>query len=568
MAQTQPESRSSSDVIRMMERLKLSPLPAVMAGKKAVGSIGASAQRIITNIHGLKVPDSLQVYRYDVTIQAVKEVNGTEKIIDLTKKARSDAVVTNRKDLCRAIFLTAIEEHSDVFGPPNELTYDLQSTLFSPKIITEDPDGITYDVTNDTVRFQLPNSRAQIKVKPVKDTRVLDASELTRLSSNLDEVDHSLQQYLELETSQTALMNGEEHVTYPGGKSFLMNPGRYGFTDRDTPHLGHGKYLAIGCQKSIRYIEGPKGPGSKRVGVVIDTKKTPFHATLPMVEAAGGIINFSNRSLSNLEVDHLKTAFIGLSAYTLHENPPRTITIHSFSAESAETKMIKLEDGEISVAQYFFDRYGIRLQYPSVNLVIESGPQKSEFPVELLHISDNQRVRTEHQTPELVQNMIRACAVPPSTLIPQNERNGLALGLYGDDRSPHLNAMNIEAVAKPVTVNTRVLPPPYILYRNNINAQPEPARATWNQRAHYLVPCDLGKWAVYVLGTMPQRSRSTFGPNELQQFLSCFQRQCIRVGIQYVAPSSMLLLLKKNSRIVKMMDTISCFSSMLIMINF
>uniref|UniRef100_A0AC35F0P4 Uncharacterized protein n=1 Tax=Panagrolaimus sp. PS1159 TaxID=55785 RepID=A0AC35F0P4_9BILA len=67
---------------------------------------------------------------------------------------------------------------------------------------------------------------------------------------------------------------------------------------------------------------------------------------------------------------------------------------------------------------------------------------------------------------------------------------------------------------------------------------------------------------------MPQRSRSTFGPNELQQFLSCFQRQCIRVGIQYVAPSSMLLLLKKNSRIVKMMDTISCFSSMLIMINF
>uniref|UniRef100_A0A914QEE4 Uncharacterized protein n=1 Tax=Panagrolaimus davidi TaxID=227884 RepID=A0A914QEE4_9BILA len=78
-------------------------------------------------------------------------------------------------------------------------------------------------------------------------------------------------------------MDAAEHITYPGGKSFLMNPGNHGFTPRDTPDLGHGKFLAIGCQKSIRYIEGPRGPGSKRVGVVIDTKKTPFHQTLPML---------------------------------------------------------------------------------------------------------------------------------------------------------------------------------------------------------------------------------------------------------------------------------------------
>uniref|UniRef100_A0AC34GIB6 Uncharacterized protein n=1 Tax=Panagrolaimus sp. ES5 TaxID=591445 RepID=A0AC34GIB6_9BILA len=208
-----------------------------------------------------------------------------------------------------------------------------QVTLFSPKIITEAPDGVTFDVTNPLVVEKLPGSRAQIKIKPVKDTRVLDASELTRLSSSLDEVDHSLQQYLELETSQTALMNPGDHITYPGGKSFLMNPGAFGFTPRDTPDLGHGKFLGIGCQKSIRYIEGPKGPGNKRVGVVVDTKKTPFHSCLPMVETAAGIINLSNRPLGNLEVDHLKTAFIGLSAQTRHETPPRTITIHSFSTE-------------------------------------------------------------------------------------------------------------------------------------------------------------------------------------------------------------------------------------------
>uniref|UniRef100_A0A914Y3A2 PAZ domain-containing protein n=1 Tax=Panagrolaimus superbus TaxID=310955 RepID=A0A914Y3A2_9BILA len=257
-----------------------------------------------------------------------------------------------------------------------------------------------------------------------------------------------------------------------------------------------------------------------------------------MVETASDIINLGNRTLSNLEIDHLKTAFIGLSAQTRHETPPRTITIHSISTESADSKMIAMPDGDKSVAAYFLERYGIRIQYPKVNLVIESGPQKSEFPMELLQICDNQRVRTEHQTPELVQNMIRACAVPPSTLIPQNLRNGRALGLFGENRSPHLAAMDIDVVGTPVTVNTRVLPPPYIQYRNNSTATPEPARATWTQRAYYLLPCDLGKWAVYILGSAP-RNRSRFEQQELQQFLSCFQQQCGKVGVNYVAPAYM-----------------------------
>ena len=540
MAQlVQATSHTSSDVEKLMKRLNLTSLGSNMAAKKDVGSIGNATQRIITNIHGLKVPNALRLYRYDVTIQAVRD--GIERVIDLTKKARSDAVVTNRKDLCRSIFITAIAEHADVFGPADELCYDLQSTLFCPKLLTENPDGVTFDVTNEDVVRQLPaGSRAQIKIKPVKETRVLDASELTRLSSDLDEVDHSLQQYLELETSQAALMDGQNHITYPGGKSFLMHPENHGFTARDAPALGHGKYLGIGCQKSIRYIEGPRGPGNKRVGVVIDTKKTPFHTSMPLVTAAQGIINFGNRELTNHEIDLLKTAFMGLSAQTLHEGIARTITIHSISTETAESKRINWEGhGEVSVTEYFAQKYNVHLQFPRANLVVESGPQKSEFPMEVLQISDNQRVRTEHQTPELVQNMIRACAVPPSILIPQNDRNGRALGLFGANRSPHLAAMDIDVVEKPVTVNTRVLPPPYILYGNGNTATPEPSRATWGQRAHYLVPCDLGKWAIYVLGSMPPRNRSRFEENECRQFLGCFQQQCIRVGVPYVPPAYM-----------------------------
>ena len=61
-----------------------------MATKKEPGVLQTSVQKVVTNIHGVKVPPTLVVYRYDVTIQAIREINGVEKIIDLTKKAKSE----------------------------------------------------------------------------------------------------------------------------------------------------------------------------------------------------------------------------------------------------------------------------------------------------------------------------------------------------------------------------------------------------------------------------------------------------------------------------------------------
>ena len=98
--------------------------------------------------------------------------------------------------------------------------------------------------------------------------------------------------------------------------------------------------------------------------------------------------------------------------------------------------------------------------------------------------------------------MIRACAVVLATLIPQNLRNGRALGLS----YPHLTTIYFDAVKAPVSVsffsifslpyflltlfiffrvNSRILPPPVIRYINNASTTPESARATWNQRVYY-----------------------------------------------------------------------------------
>ena len=157
-------------------------------------------------------------------------------------------------------------------------------------------------------------------------------------------------------------------------------------------------------------------------------------------------------------------------------------------------------------------RFPIIFQFPDFNLVVEQGGHGNEYPIEVLTVADCQRVVTQHQTPEVVQKMIRACAVPPVTLMNQNKRNAQALGLCGSNRSPYLEAVGVRVMDEPVQVQSRVLPTPYIVYSNEQIARPDSSRGVWNQRQHYLIPASLDRWAFYILG---EPHPGTFGPHQV-----------------------------------------------------
>uniref|UniRef100_A0A915DZM3 Transposase n=1 Tax=Ditylenchus dipsaci TaxID=166011 RepID=A0A915DZM3_9BILA len=70
-------------------------------------------------------------------------------------------------------------------------------------------------------------------------------------------------------------------------------------------------------------------------------------------------------------------------------------------------------------------------------------------------IKDCQRANLNQLNQREVANMIRACAVPPSTLKNQIERNFGALHLKD---SPYLEAADMKIMAKPLVANARVLP--------------------------------------------------------------------------------------------------------------
>ena len=68
-------------------------------------------------------------------------------------------------------------------------------------------------------------------------------------------------------------LSGDYVSLRSGGVSFLAKPEDHGFVLEDWPALSeckNNKYLAIGAHKSARYVEGPRGPGTKNIGLIID----------------------------------------------------------------------------------------------------------------------------------------------------------------------------------------------------------------------------------------------------------------------------------------------------------
>jgi hypothetical protein len=65
----------------------------------------------------------------------------------------------------------------------------------------------------------------------------------------------------------------EDHVVL-GRATYLIDPSRYNFVPTDGPVLSElNKYLGIGIHKGIHYVEGPQGRESKKVGLVVESKK-------------------------------------------------------------------------------------------------------------------------------------------------------------------------------------------------------------------------------------------------------------------------------------------------------
>jgi hypothetical protein len=194
----------------------------------------------------------------------------------------------------------------------------------------------------------------------------------------------------------------------------------------------------------------------------ISAKKTPFHICEPLVVKVnkimvrGEVNSMASREKINAVLSgSVPSLFLplgsssfsewlpysGLEVQTRHLGYPRRYVVKQVLREDATQSLVRMDDGrQMSVLEFFRERHQIdlqlvqppppaascRLKCASLNFrqpklpVIET-KDGSKLPMEVCNVCDNERVKTNQQTSQQIQQMIRVGS-PTSLPLPLSHR--------------------------------------------------------------------------------------------------------------------------------------------------
>ncbi|KAH7727238.1 WAGO-2 protein [Aphelenchoides avenae] len=496
------------------------------------------------------------IYQYDVEFRGVLRP-GDSKIVKFTKRTRENVIMLEQKKKARGVFEGLMTAYSNIFSGP--VFCDLQGILYT---IVELPlEQLAEDVVNPRSRvfsgikmdhipgayelFEPPFDHFDVAIQRCRTFQLGDVSSLIR--DDMAKTDRSLLQFLEIATSQSALMHPSEHVAFPGGVSYLMDPGEHGFdpadclVGADVQNLldpSDRAYLGIGVHKSVRFVSGPRDEGT--CVLVVETKKSPFVMPGPLLEKAQKAIEptkIDNASNDAAAIKKLNDQFRGKFMTTLQNDKYKPsgskplFKLKLFVPASSLTHTFDVEGRETKLADYYLKKYGYRLSHPNAPLavVLERG-RTNHYPIELLEVVDNQRIGVTEADPILIRNMIRACAIAPQKLKVQNQQNFDALALDNED----LKKLGVSAHG-PVGVKGVIHAPPKLLFGATTggNVEVTVENGKWRtSRTRYYKPSGIDKWAVVYIQGLQDR----FTENDLKLFGQAFMKAAGQKGMRFGAP--------------------------------
>ena len=193
--------------------------------------------------------------------------------------------------------------------------------------------------------------------------------------------------------------------------------------------------------------------------------------------------------------------------------------------ESAESLSFDWKDKasgqtkKVSVAQYFLQRYGVRLEYPYLPLV---EVKKNEmYPMEVCVMAPGQRYPAklnEDQT----SKMIKFAATRPNI-----RKDGINYGLrqLNWQADPVLKQYEMKINPNMLETNARILEPPEVIFGKNATAKPM-FSGRWDLRGKLFYapnPQPLKAWSVLVLsGTEGGSRRDAPDQDQVKQFIQNF----------------------------------------------
>ncbi|CAI5437976.1 unnamed protein product [Caenorhabditis angaria] len=556
---------------KRLKVLGLPPGPKKMVKKETPSSLGCPT-KIQTNVFGLQLLKDTIIHSYLVYITV--DLSPT-KTAEFTKKGKEDFIVLDRHEKCVSIFYSAVANNPEFFklNGGNTIVYDGQSLLFTtvdlfPGIKDRKQKRIVFEVNGANIDNQDLHRLESIKVEIyVGDRHRINFSTeylLTRTAdSNLENIDRSLFQFMELIFNQTCIRDSKRFACFEHGKVYILNPRENGFSPNDTKEVGDGKYLLPGLKKSIHFVEGPFGTGHNNPALVVDSMKAAFHIHQTVAEKIACIMNPADRLDRNRQSQPHRpppayndlvrspekvTAIIkGLDVYSNYTGKIQHLRIEGIHCDNAERTKFDLGDGgTTTVAKYYADKYGIHLKLSRLNLLIcKQRGNNNFFPMELMHVSPNQRVTIPQLTAQQSALTTRECAVVPFDRQRLVMGGMTAIGLITREgtRNELLHDIGIKIFTDPLLINAKLLPNQSVVYGAKAPATID--HGHWRSTGHYQRVAQTPKvWAIYIInGAMG----NGFNDAEALNFGQRFAAEAGRKGIRFGAPAECLVILKDEA---------------------
>ncbi|KAJ1288087.1 hypothetical protein BS78_02G062600 [Paspalum vaginatum] len=285
--------------------------------------------------------------------------------------------------------------------------------------------------------------------------------------------------------------------------------------------IGDGLECWRGYYQSLR-------PTQMGLSLNIDTCSTAFYKSIPVVQFVNGCLRVTNPAQPFSDRDRLKIkkALRGVRVETTHqEGKSSTYKITGItSAPLAQLKFTWYEGHELTVVQYFAQRYNYRLQYTAWPC-LQSGSDSSPIylPMEVCQIIQGQKYPRKLSDAQVASILKATCKRPQ-----EREQNIIEMVDHNNYSADRLVQMfGITVANQMANVPARVLPPPMLKYHESGREKTvAPNVGQWNMINKKMVNGgNVHSWTCLNFSRMP--------PHVVDRICDDLGRMCNSIGMVF-----------------------------------
>ncbi|KAH7727256.1 piwi domain-containing protein [Aphelenchoides avenae] len=484
----------------------------------------ANALGVIMNAYGVRLDGSVnEVHKYELKFITKRG----ERERDLTRGPKNDVSNEQRRQLLWELFQIMLSLDDSFFGSERDrkaqYCFDCGINMYSVrKLMDRGQERTFYITTVSNAVMQACHALVMFKDKIRDECRNYIGRNVENIEARLlatDTIDlfdksaiedvsqgnRSVIQFLEILSSQQMINEGRHHM-FPQ-KMYEKNSKQ---TLQRDPRI-----LKDGMQKNVRFVGDSVESAQPIIQIdreftqakqyerrMILAKKAAFFpaialgAYLEQILPGGGPLEEKLSMGRNFQaaVKQVKN----LVVRTTHLDLNRIFAISGLTKDSANRVTFEIEGNEITVENYFKEKYHMRLRHYKLPCAIDrrvaridgqSKKVENFYPIEVLDIVDGQRVPLQKQSGSLTEQMIRQCQALPKAFKELNEQQRSKA--FISSGNPYFKAHGVRPESDMLRAQADILFPPALVYDNGRDREePQGANLMWKlgPQRKFLIP--------------------------------------------------------------------------------